>query len=179
MPEPEMLQLQRRFALAHAMCRRYVVQRDIDADARLIWHGLATTIGVFEFASSARELQDVGKCIANGHGPNQRTYSDVRIRRKATTDAYTWPGSNWRPSACEADVIATRPQVRVLLSWLLPTQRLMKLSRICMCAVTPINHRLHTSMHERIVTNKYLQVASLRRIVARQIAMAQKHPRRI
>ena len=26
---------------------------------------------------------------------------------------YTWPGSNWRPSACEADVIATRPQVRV------------------------------------------------------------------
>ena len=26
---------------------------------------------------------------------------------------YTWPGSNWRPSACEADVIATRPQVHV------------------------------------------------------------------
>ena len=24
---------------------------------------------------------------------------------------YTLPGSNWRPSACEADVIATRPQV--------------------------------------------------------------------
>ena len=24
---------------------------------------------------------------------------------------YTWPGSNWRPPACEADVIATRPQV--------------------------------------------------------------------
>ena len=24
---------------------------------------------------------------------------------------YTWPGSNWRPSACGADVIATRPQV--------------------------------------------------------------------
>jgi hypothetical protein len=24
---------------------------------------------------------------------------------------YTWPGSNWRPSACEADVRATRPQV--------------------------------------------------------------------
>ena len=23
----------------------------------------------------------------------------------------TWPGSNWRPSACEADVIVTRPQV--------------------------------------------------------------------
>ena len=26
-------------------------------------------------------------------------------------ESYTWPGSNWRPSACEADVIATRPQV--------------------------------------------------------------------
>ena len=25
--------------------------------------------------------------------------------------SYTWPGSIWRPSACEADVIATRPQV--------------------------------------------------------------------
>ena len=24
---------------------------------------------------------------------------------------YTWPGSSWQPSACEADVIATRPQV--------------------------------------------------------------------
>ena len=27
------------------------------------------------------------------------------------TGAYTWPGLNWRPSACEADVIATRPQL--------------------------------------------------------------------
>ena len=27
------------------------------------------------------------------------------------TVSYTWPRSNWRPSACEADVIATRPQV--------------------------------------------------------------------
>ena len=26
-------------------------------------------------------------------------------------EKYTWPGSSWRPSACEADVIATRPQV--------------------------------------------------------------------
>ena len=29
---------------------------------------------------------------------------------------YTWPGSNWRPSACWADVIATRPQV-LDISW--------------------------------------------------------------
>ena len=27
---------------------------------------------------------------------------------------YTQPGSNWRPSACEADVIATRPWVLCL-----------------------------------------------------------------
>ena len=37
-----------------------------------------------------------------------RSGSDID-RDEATT--YTWPGSNWRPSACEADVIATRPQV--------------------------------------------------------------------
>ena len=28
---------------------------------------------------------------------------------------YTRPGSNWRPSACEADVIATRPRVLVTI----------------------------------------------------------------
>jgi hypothetical protein len=31
--------------------------------------------------------------------------------RSRSSQTYTWPGSNWRPSACEADVIATRPQV--------------------------------------------------------------------
>ena len=31
--------------------------------------------------------------------------------RKTRPKCYTWPGSNWRPSACEADSIATRPQV--------------------------------------------------------------------
>ena len=30
---------------------------------------------------------------------------------------YTRPGSNWRPSACEADVIATRPLVQVIAIW--------------------------------------------------------------
>ena len=36
-----------------------------------------------------------------------------RQEARCTTllSTYTWPGSNWRPSACEADVIATRPQV--------------------------------------------------------------------
>ena len=46
----------------------------------------------------------------------------IRIEGSASAQAvkaqwlctcYTWPGSNWRPSACEADVIATRPQVLV------------------------------------------------------------------
>ena len=31
-----------------------------------------------------------------------------------TVSLYTWPGSSWRPSACGADVIATRPQVLVM-----------------------------------------------------------------
>ena len=42
-----------------------------------------------------------------------------------------------------------------------------------MCAVTPTNQRLHTSLHARIGTNKHWQVASLRRLAARQIAIAQ------
>ena len=45
----------------------------------------------------------VSRCFAN---PKQKNVS-VCLPRKE----YTWPGSNWRPSACEADVIATRPQV--------------------------------------------------------------------
>ena len=36
--------------------------------------------------------------------------------RCRSTRKYTWPGSNWRPSACEADVIATRPQVLLIAS---------------------------------------------------------------
>ena len=37
----------------------------------------------------------------------------VAILPQSTPKKYTWPGSNWRPSACWADVIATRPQVQV------------------------------------------------------------------
>ena len=39
--------------------------------------------------------------------------SDVILNANNNEDApkYTRPGSNWRPSACEADVIATRPLV--------------------------------------------------------------------
>ena len=43
----------------------------------------------------------------------RRAVAEARgaARLRAWTRKYTWPGSNWRPSACEADVIATRPQV--------------------------------------------------------------------
>ena len=37
--------------------------------------------------------------------------SRVRTARRYQFYTYTWPGSNWRPSACKADVKATRPQV--------------------------------------------------------------------
>ena len=46
---------------------------------------------------------------------------------------YTWPGSNWRPSACGADVIATRPQVRCL------SDRWNDLTRPS--SASPISHR--------------------------------------
>ena len=36
---------------------------------------------------------------------------------------YTRPGSNWRPSACEADVIATRPQVLGCGTCAIPTNK--------------------------------------------------------
>jgi hypothetical protein len=39
--------------------------------------------------------------------PSSKLHGANRLRLAK----YTWPGSNWRPSACEADVIATRPQV--------------------------------------------------------------------
>ena len=43
--------------------------------------------------------------------PAARRETEVNICRQRAPQNYTWPGSNWRPSACEADVIATRPQV--------------------------------------------------------------------
>ena len=51
----------------------------------------------------------------------------AKQRRRATRlrggcgATYTWPGSNWRPSACETDVIATRPQVLVDVGRSAPT----------------------------------------------------------
>ena len=53
------------------------------------------------------------------------TASQLPLRRwgeheDAWEESYTWPGSNWRPSAREADVIATRPQVLLASSPLDP-----------------------------------------------------------
>ena len=42
---------------------------------------------------------------------NRQTTVATCIAPPLQVAKYTWPGSNWRPSACEADVIATRPQV--------------------------------------------------------------------
>ena len=47
---------------------------------------------------------------ATDNAPRPSPYWQARVWA-----VYTWPGSNWRPSACEADVIATRPQVLVLI----------------------------------------------------------------
>ena len=50
-------------------------------------------------------IADIGFALARvAHG-------EVALKRAEQKCTYTWPGSNWRPSACEADVIATRPQV--------------------------------------------------------------------
>ena len=39
-------------------------------------------------------------------------------RHSWSREKYTQPGSNWRPSACQADVIATRPWVLLMLLFL-------------------------------------------------------------
>lgn len=46
------------------------------------------------------------------HLGNTRLHAPRAVKRVLLC-TYTQPGSNWRPSACEADVIATRPQVHV------------------------------------------------------------------
>ena len=50
----------------------------------------------------------VNSCAVQGNTP---VHACAHGRSMATMMFYTWPGSNWRPSACWADVIATRPQV--------------------------------------------------------------------
>ena len=56
---------------------------------------------------------------------------------------YTWPGSNRRPSACEANVIATRPQVR----------RMCNLTK-CSISQTP---KIFSAIHQGCKTVAMLQ----------------------
>ena len=52
---------------------------------------------------AARRLAALRRCVMC---PPYRSGASYKLQ-------YTWPGSNWRPSACWADVIATRPQVLI------------------------------------------------------------------
>ena len=54
-----------------------------------------------------------GKMGRAKQGQHAKHHPCASLRCRARMQKYTWPGSNWRPSACEADVIATRPQVPV------------------------------------------------------------------
>ncbi len=57
----------------------------------------------------ARPSRDAHLLVAAKLGRTASPQAQALLTARAC--AYTWPGSNWRPSACEADVIATRPQV--------------------------------------------------------------------
>ena len=66
-------------------------------------------------ANTDLACRDKGKYTSMGG----RRSCSLRQVAQCWTDArekqiYTRPGSNWRPSACEADVIATRPLVQVI-----------------------------------------------------------------
>ena len=56
----------------------------------------------YSFAEVAQDSQ--------WHAPRFMALERRNVEAQAIS-RYTCPGSNWRPSACEADVIATRPQV--------------------------------------------------------------------
>ena len=88
-----------------------------------------------------RERADhIASCCKVGTESHKRgavaSHAKCKFGANSTTMHYIQPGSNWRPSACGADVIATRPwmlilksvmgageqprQARVLLSWAEP-----------------------------------------------------------
>ena len=48
---------------------------------------------------------------------------DWSIEQRSRSITYTQPGSSWRPSACEADVIATRPWVLCVMALKHQTRR--------------------------------------------------------
>ena len=68
-------------------------------------------------AAAQDNLAEQSKAVAKGAIPQGRGFEPHSCHLATVNNhtrkikQYTWPGSNWRPSACEADVIATRPQV--------------------------------------------------------------------
>ena len=78
--------------------------------------GIAKCVGTIEQCLARRGPARAEPSVKWG-GPSKdnmrRTIPALSLCAKARVQEYTWPGSNWRPSACEADVIATRPQVPV------------------------------------------------------------------
>ena len=73
------------------------------------WHALTAWEGVMVRLVAQLLTWAASSC---GHCPEHRQQGWPRA---AQLPAYTRPGSNWRPSACEADVIATRPRVLVTI----------------------------------------------------------------
>ena len=55
------------------------------------------------------------ECVTDGSPASRPAASSAAslrcLMRRCQSNTYTLPGSNWRPSACWADVIATRPRV--------------------------------------------------------------------
>ena len=73
-------------------------------------------------------------------GASERTRErcpDARVDHlRRIASKYTWPGSNWRPSACKADVIATRPQVPACCLAVLVAIYVSGGVRLCVCWVS-------------------------------------------
>ena len=67
-----------------------------------------------EVLRAGRGAEGESACHDNSDALQRRSPA-FWLNNHSTTN-YTWPGSNWRPSACWADVIATRPQVLLNLA---------------------------------------------------------------
>ena len=106
-------------------------------------------------------------------------------------ESYTWPGSNWRPSACEADVIATRPQVLlplVALALRCGNQHAGQLPQFFstspFCLGDKLGHRLRASClmlpHPPIRCQQLcIMYATTRRLASRACGVVVSHPLRM
>ena len=77
-------------------------------ETRISTHGLVAM-------TSAQHAE--GRQLDPGWVYSATSLTSSRTRRDNCMLQYTQPGSNWRPSACEADVIATRPWVLLPILW--------------------------------------------------------------